>query len=128
MRPLVATGEITTVVLFFVFYCVIIRILKFKCKIVFDSPRLNAVSVSPQLSQMSEDLSALRDADIQLNLSTLAKEEQQNALKRSREDGRKTETGPSEERGDRMLINISHASHFSRLSSQCSHTGQLLIT
>ncbi len=89
MRPLVATGEITTVVLFFVFYCVIIRILKFKCKIVFDSPRLNAVSVSPQLSQMSEDLSALRDADIQLNLSALAKEEQQNALKRTREDGEK---------------------------------------
>ncbi len=38
---------------------------------------------------MSEDLSALRDADIQLNLSALAKEEQQNALKRTREDGEK---------------------------------------
>ncbi len=88
MRPLVASGEITTA-FFSSPNCVIIRILIFECKIVFDSPRLNAVSVSPQLSQMSEDLSALRDADIQLNLSALAKEEQQNALKRTREDGEK---------------------------------------
>lgn len=83
--------------------------------------RLISHSVSSQLSQMSEEISALRDADIQ-NLTSLTKEkdELQNTLKRTREDGEKLRLGlqKSEETVcllisiiDLILVILAHTAH-----------------
>lgn len=90
--------------------------------------RLISYLFSSQLSQMSEDLSALRDQhntdirNLQSNLTSLTKEkdELQNMLKRTREEGEqlRRDLQKSEETVSLLIISMAHHGHFSLRCSQ----------